>query len=279
MPEADQSQDVTALTVQLLSAYLSNNSVGAGELADLIRTTRSALVESAVPAVAEETPETFTPAVSVRKSVGSPEHILSLIDGKPYKTLKRHLASHGLTPDDYRSRYNLPASYPLVAPEYAARRRAVAQKIGLGSRKPAQAEKVQADDTIKTQTAPSSPRRKAKVEEAGAASTPAEQAGVSEAVNAPVVAAPEAKSAPKRGRKPAAAAKSAAGKAPAAKAAASDAAAGEQAAPSKARKRLGLFNSSSSDQGADAGTAAQDGGEAKAASAKPRRKARTPQSE
>ncbi|VWX47203.1 MucR family transcriptional regulator [Novosphingobium sp. 9U] len=136
MSETEQPSDVAALTVQLLSAYLANNSVESGELADLIRTTRAALtgeVDAAEPVEAE----TFTPAVSVRKSLASSEHILSLIDGRPYKTLKRHLASHGLTPDTYRARYNLPASYPMVAPDYAAHRRAVAQKVGLGTRKPA----------------------------------------------------------------------------------------------------------------------------------------------
>lgn len=137
MSETDPTSDVAALTVQLLSAYLANNTVASDDLADLIRTTRAALTEDASAATAEVEPETFTPAVSVRKSLASSGHIISLIDGKPYKTLKRHLSSHGLTPETYRSRYNLPATYPMVAPDYAAHRRAVAQKIGLGSRKPA----------------------------------------------------------------------------------------------------------------------------------------------
>lgn len=135
MSDIDPTSDVAALTVQLLSAYLANNTVASDDLADLIRTTRAALTEDTAAAAPEE-PETFTPAVSVRKSLASSEHIISLIDGKRYKTLKRHLASHGLTPESYRTRYNLPASYPMVAPDYAAHRRAVAQKIGLGSRKP-----------------------------------------------------------------------------------------------------------------------------------------------
>jgi predicted transcriptional regulator len=136
MSETDPTSDVAALTVQLLSAYLANNTVASDDLADLIRTTRAALTEDADAAAPAAEPETFTPAVSVRKSLASSGHIISLIDGKPYKTLKRHLSSHGLTPDTYRSRYNLPATYPMVAPDYAAHRRAVAQKIGLGSRKP-----------------------------------------------------------------------------------------------------------------------------------------------
>src|SRR3546814_16647843 len=71
------------------------------------------------------------PAVSVRKSLASSEHILSLIDGKPYKTLKRHLAVNGLTPDEYRERYGLPKSYPLVAKSYSeARRRSEERRVG-----------------------------------------------------------------------------------------------------------------------------------------------------
>lgn len=87
--------------------------------------------EQAEPAVE------YTPAVTVRKSLASPEHIISLIDGKPYRTLKRHLSTHGLTPDQYRERYGLKADYPIVAPAYAATRRELAKKIGLG-RKPGQ---------------------------------------------------------------------------------------------------------------------------------------------
>ena len=135
MPEAKPTPDVAALTVQLLSAYLTNNTVPSEDLAGLIRSTRDALTQGALTRAQEE-PETFTPAVSARKSLASPDHIISLIDGKPYKTLKRHLMGHGLTPEAYRSRYNLPANYPMVAPLYAEHRRDIARKAGLGSRKP-----------------------------------------------------------------------------------------------------------------------------------------------
>ncbi|MCI4591964.1 MucR family transcriptional regulator [Sphingobium sp. BYY-5] len=127
-----EKPDYTTLTVQLLSAYVANNPVPSNELATLIQSTRSALIaETAPPEV--ETPE-FSPAVSVRKSLASRDHIISLIDGRPYKTLKRHLATHGLTPDEYRERFGLAKTYPMVAPSYSERRRAVAQKIGLGQR-------------------------------------------------------------------------------------------------------------------------------------------------
>ncbi|MFT4053620.1 MAG: MucR family transcriptional regulator [Novosphingobium sp.] len=137
MPDIEKTTDIAALTVQLLSAYLSNNTVASEDLSGLIRSTKAALTdETVVEPVAEDT-SAYTPAVSVRKSQASSEHLLSLIDGKPYKTLKRHLASHGLTPEAYRNRYNLPASYPMVAPDFSAKRRAIAEKIGLGNRQQA----------------------------------------------------------------------------------------------------------------------------------------------
>jgi len=74
----------------------------------------------------------FEPATSVRKSLSSRDHIISMIDGKPYKTLRRHLSRHGLTPAEYRERYNLKADYPMVAPNYSEQRRSLAHQIGLG---------------------------------------------------------------------------------------------------------------------------------------------------
>ena len=74
------------------------------------------------------------PAVTARRSLASKDHIISMIDGKPYKTLRRHLSTHGLTPAEYRQRYNLKADYPMVAPNYSEARRAMAHKIGLGQK-------------------------------------------------------------------------------------------------------------------------------------------------
>ncbi|NML91675.1 transcriptional regulator [Sphingobium sp. TB-6] len=130
----ETNSDITALTVQLLSAFVSNNSVSSDGLAELIKTTRSALTQEVAAPAAQAAAEEFAPAVSVRKSLASRDHILSLIDGKPYKTLKRHLAQHGLTPEQYRERYKLPKTYPLVAPSYSDARRAVAEKLGLGKK-------------------------------------------------------------------------------------------------------------------------------------------------
>lgn len=129
MPEADKP-DLTTLTVQLLSAYVSNNAVPSDALADLIRTTKAALAET------EKVEAPSAPApVSAKASLASRDHIISLIDGRPYKTLKRHLFGHGLTPEEYRARYNLPSDYPMVAPGYSEQRSRVAKELGLGRKK------------------------------------------------------------------------------------------------------------------------------------------------
>lgn len=180
------SPDITTLTVQLLSAFVSNNSIPSEGLADLIRTTRAALTEAPLADAANAQTATYTPAVSVRKSLSSPDHILSMIDGKPYKTLKRHLATHGLSPDDYRARYNLPKSYPLVAPSYSEARRAVATKLGLGrkpSAKPAATKAAKApavNGTAEAKPAPAKAKAAA-AKPAKAAAKPVEKAATAKA--------------------------------------------------------------------------------------------------
>lgn len=132
----DQQNDLTTLTVDLLSAFVSNNNVRSEDLPGLIQSTHAAL--SGLNADSSPQPEDekeFTPAVSARKSLASREHIISMVDGKPYRSLKRHLSSHGLTPDDYRARYKLPSSYPMVAPAYSEQRREVAKRLGLGRKR------------------------------------------------------------------------------------------------------------------------------------------------
>jgi len=138
----DQPQSsLTELTVDLLAAFVSNNTIGSRDLPELIASTHAALaaLETGGEAEPAESPAAaepeYPPAVSVRKSLGKREHILSMIDGKPYKTLKRHLSRHGMTPAQYRERYKLPTDYPMVAPAYSEARREVAKRLGLG-RKP-----------------------------------------------------------------------------------------------------------------------------------------------
>ena len=106
----------------------------------------STAAEEAAPAA------DYSPAVTARKSLASRDHIISMIDGKPYRTLKRHLSTNGLTPAEYRQRYGLKADYPMVAEAYSESRRAMAKKIGLG-RKPGQTIKAQSDAAAKPKPA------------------------------------------------------------------------------------------------------------------------------
>lgn len=130
----DAALDRIASTADIVAAYISNNAIPADDLPRLIETIHAAF--AGLDAPGEPAAETYAPAVSVRKSLASRDHILSLIDGRPMKSLKRHLAKHQLTPDQYRARYNLPPSYPMVAPAYSEARSAAAKERGLG-RKPA----------------------------------------------------------------------------------------------------------------------------------------------
>lgn len=94
----------------------------------------SGLSGTVSPAHEPSATQEFVPAVTVRKSLASRDHIISMIDGKPYKTLRRHLSTHGMTPEEYRERYGLKADYPMVAPNYSEQRREMAKKIGLGAK-------------------------------------------------------------------------------------------------------------------------------------------------
>ena len=123
------------LATELTIAWLGNqnNRAEAGDVPAFLRTMHATVTELANQVGAEDKQtEEYTPAVSVRKSLASKDHIISMIDGKPYKMLRRHLSGHGLTPEEYRQRYNLKPDYPMVAESYSAQRRAMAQKIGLG---------------------------------------------------------------------------------------------------------------------------------------------------
>lgn len=130
---ADQEALVT-LTADIVAAHVSNNSVSLNDIPTLISSVHGALAGlGAAPAPQE--PEKPKGAVSVRASI-KPDHLVSMIDGKPYKMLKRHVAQSGYTPQSYRETFNLPKDYPMVAPAYAEQRRALGHKIGLGRKKP-----------------------------------------------------------------------------------------------------------------------------------------------
>ena len=134
--ETDNNIDVLIeLTADVVSAYVSNNPVPVGELPALIGQVHAALKGTAGASLSAEEPEVLKPAVSIRKSV-TPDHIICLEDGKKFKSLKRHLSTHyGLTPDDYRAKWCLSADYPMVAPNYAASRSALAKTMGLGRKR------------------------------------------------------------------------------------------------------------------------------------------------
>lgn len=127
------NETLITLTSDIVAAHVSNNSVSVEDVPSLISNVYGALAGLGESAPVEEArPE---PAVSVRSSV-KPDYIVCLEDGKKLKMLKRHLMTHyNMTPDEYRQRWNLPADYPMVAPNYAEKRRELAKKIGLG-RKP-----------------------------------------------------------------------------------------------------------------------------------------------
>ena len=131
--ETDMKETLITLTSDIVAAHVSNNSVSVEEVPALIQNIYGALASlGGETGGSSEAPE---PAVSVRSSVKK-DYIVCLEDGKKMKMLKRHLMTdHGLTPAEYRTRWGLPADYPMVAPDYAEKRRVLAKQIGLG-RKP-----------------------------------------------------------------------------------------------------------------------------------------------
>ena len=127
--------NLTELTSELVAAYVSKNHVQAGELPELIRSVHQTLGAlrqgSALPATEAEPPK---PAVPIKKSI-TDDYLISLFDGRRFKSLKRHLsAEHGMTPDEYRTMFGLPRDYPMVAPGYAKQRSTLAKSLGLGRR-------------------------------------------------------------------------------------------------------------------------------------------------
>ncbi|MBM2709938.1 MucR family transcriptional regulator [Mesorhizobium caraganae] len=139
--QQDGQLDAVSIAADIVAAYVSNNPLPVGELPKLIGDIHAAL--KGIGTLATEPVVKQEPAVSIRKSV-TPDFIICLEDGKKFKSLKRHLQHFNLTPDQYRQKWNLPADYPLVAPNYAATRSALAKASGLGRKvaaPPAAAEK------------------------------------------------------------------------------------------------------------------------------------------
>lgn len=128
------STELLEMTTKILSAHLRNNTVAVAELPEFMRSIFRTLQQTAGQEAADEAPQ---PAVPIRRSI-TPDFIVCLEDGRKLKMLKRHLkTAYDMTPEEYRKRWNLPADYPMVAPNYARQRSGLARKIGLGKRRPA----------------------------------------------------------------------------------------------------------------------------------------------
>ena len=143
----DTEYNNVELATELTVAWLANPNTrtSVDDIPSFLKSmydTVQALGTTETPEAPEQPMQEHTPAVTVRKSLASKDHIVSMIDGKPYKTLRRHLSSNGLTPEEYRARYNLKPDYPMVAESYSEARRAMAKSIGLGRKAGQKVEKV-----------------------------------------------------------------------------------------------------------------------------------------
>lgn len=134
MTESGGIGNFIELTADIVSAYVSNNPVPAGDMPGLINQVHSALIRIS-GGVGDIQPEPLKPAISVKKSI-TPDYIVCLEDGKKFKSLKRHLRTqYGVTPEQYREKWGLPPDYPMVAPSYAAARSQLAKQMGLGQQR------------------------------------------------------------------------------------------------------------------------------------------------
>ena len=132
--EEAKTPNLTSLAAEIVSAYVSNNSVRSGDLPSLIAEVSKAL-NSTYAGTIEPTPEPLHPAANLKRSV-FPDYIVCLEEGKKFKSLKRHLrTNHEMSPVEYREKWGLAHDYPMVAPNYAAARSALAKKLGLGQQR------------------------------------------------------------------------------------------------------------------------------------------------
>ena len=137
--QEELGETLVTLTADIVSAHVSNNNISVSDVPSLIRSVHEALSRLGEPV--DVPAARLEPKVPIRSSV-KPEYIVCLEDGKKLKMLKRHLMTrYGLTPDQYRQKWGLNADYPMVAPNYAEQRRALAKQIGLGSRRKGSARK------------------------------------------------------------------------------------------------------------------------------------------
>jgi predicted transcriptional regulator len=164
-----EQRDFVDLTTDIVAAYVANNSVPVADLPTLLSGVHAALAGLGAPsASAEPKVEKLTPA-QIRKSI-TPDALISFIDGKPYKTLKRHLTGNGLTMEEYRQRFGLPVDYPSTAASYSAMRAEFARSNGLGQRR-----KAAAKAAVVAETIAEPPKARARKKAAEPAPAPAEK--------------------------------------------------------------------------------------------------------
>jgi predicted transcriptional regulator len=172
----------TELAADIVSAYVSNNSLPPSELPALIATIHAALAGLTEASAIGSTVEKVTPA-QIRKSI-APDALISFEDGKSYKTLRRHLTIRGLTPEAYRAKWGLPLDYPMTAVGYSAQRSELAKSLGLGQQRKKAAQKAAAPVETVAEPAKATSRKKA-------ADAPAKPARARKPKKAPEAAAAE----------------------------------------------------------------------------------------
>jgi predicted transcriptional regulator len=159
MPGKEMRSTLVEITADIVSAYVSNNPLPADNLSELISSVHSAVIQLSNPAGPED--EKPTPAANPKRSV-FPDYIICLEDGTRLKSLRRHLLTHhGLTPEEYRAKWDLPADYPMVSPNYAATRSELAKKMGLGRKSAANGTPLKPSAVNRKAPGKAKPRRKA----------------------------------------------------------------------------------------------------------------------
>jgi predicted transcriptional regulator len=160
MDQTEQQLDFASITADIVSSYVANNAVHRTDLPAVIASVHAALQGLAAPKQAE--PDKPEPRIAIKKSI-TPDFLISLEDGKQYKTLKRHLGKLGLTAEGYRAKWGLPADYPMVAPSYAAKRSELARSSGLGQMRKKNAAKAttRSDEKVTAPAEASKPKRRA----------------------------------------------------------------------------------------------------------------------
>ena len=166
----DMVTDYIELTADIVSAYVSKNSVPVTELASLLSSVHAALTSLATggsDAPAKDAIEKPT-AAQIKKSI-TPDSLISFEDGKAYKTLRRHLTIRGLTPEGYREKYGLSRDYPMTSASYSAQRSELARSLGLGNHRKAAVKAAQPEETISEAAAEAKPKRAGRPRKAAAA--------------------------------------------------------------------------------------------------------------